>query len=298
MVPGGYAWWYLDALSDDGQHGLAIIVFLGSVFSPYYAWSGRRDPLDHCAVNAALYGPRDHLWAMTERGRRSLVRERRSLAIGASAISWDGSAFRIALDEISVPLPRRIRGSVRVDPLGVNPEPFALDSRGRHLWRPIAPCARVSVDFQAPDLRWSGKGYLDMNLGREPLEAGFHDWAWSRAVLDDGAAILYDAKRRDDAPLSLALRFDKSGRYERADAPRRAKLPLTRWRLPRATRSQDGEAAIVRELEDAPFYSRSLVSNRLFGAPALCMHESLSLDRFRNPIVRLMLPFRMPRRAN
>ena len=33
---GGYSWWYVDALSDDGRHGLTIIAFLGSVFSPYY----------------------------------------------------------------------------------------------------------------------------------------------------------------------------------------------------------------------------------------------------------------------
>ena len=32
-------------MSDDGQHGLTIIAFLGSVFSPYYAWSGRGDPI-------------------------------------------------------------------------------------------------------------------------------------------------------------------------------------------------------------------------------------------------------------
>ena len=25
----GYAWWYLDALSDDGAHGLTIILFIG-----------------------------------------------------------------------------------------------------------------------------------------------------------------------------------------------------------------------------------------------------------------------------
>ena len=36
---GGYAWWYLDALSDDGRHGLTVIAFIGSVFSPYYAWA-------------------------------------------------------------------------------------------------------------------------------------------------------------------------------------------------------------------------------------------------------------------
>jgi carotenoid 1,2-hydratase len=35
VAPGGYAWWYLDALSDDGRHGLVVIAFIGSVFSPY-----------------------------------------------------------------------------------------------------------------------------------------------------------------------------------------------------------------------------------------------------------------------
>ena len=55
----GYAWWYVDALSDDGAHALTIIAFIGSVFSPYYAWArqrGRGDPENHVAVNVALYG--------------------------------------------------------------------------------------------------------------------------------------------------------------------------------------------------------------------------------------------------
>jgi carotenoid 1,2-hydratase len=50
-------------------------------------------------------------------------------------------------------------------------------------------------------------------------------------------------------------------------------------------------------LEDAPFYARSVVAARLFGEPVLSFHESLALDRFANPWVRLMLPFRVPRRA-
>ncbi|MGB5835339.1 MAG: hypothetical protein WBG92_25590, partial [Thiohalocapsa sp.] len=41
VPPRGYAWWYVDALSDDGEHGLTLIAFIGSVFSPYY-FSGRR----------------------------------------------------------------------------------------------------------------------------------------------------------------------------------------------------------------------------------------------------------------
>jgi hypothetical protein len=56
VTPGGYAWWYVDALSDDGHHGLTIIAMIGSVFSPYYARQRRRgkaDPLNHCGLNVA-----------------------------------------------------------------------------------------------------------------------------------------------------------------------------------------------------------------------------------------------------
>jgi carotenoid 1,2-hydratase len=50
-------------------------------------------------------------------------------------------------------------------------------------------------------------------------------------------------------------------------------------------------------LEDTPFYARSLIETTLGGTKVAAVHESLSLDRVANPCVRLMLPFRMPRRA-
>jgi carotenoid 1,2-hydratase len=77
---GGYRWWYLDGLSDDGRHGLTIIGFVGSVFSPYYALARRKggaDPENFCALNVALYGEGGHRWSMTERGRRFISRDAR-----------------------------------------------------------------------------------------------------------------------------------------------------------------------------------------------------------------------------
>jgi carotenoid 1,2-hydratase len=49
-------------------------------------------------------------------------------------------------------------------------------------------------------------------------------------------------------------------------------------------------------LEDAPFYSRSLLQTQLLGSPATAIHESLDLDRFASRWVQCLLPFRMPRR--
>ena len=160
MTPphGGYVWWYVDALSDDGDHGITVIAFLGSVFSPYYAWArrrGRGDPLRHCALNVALYGTRRR-WAMTERRDAAVQRGADFLAIGPSTLDWDGSTLTIRIDEIAVPLPRRIRGTLRLYPSALETRTLALDAAGLHRWRPIAPCARVEVAMDSPGLSWSG----------------------------------------------------------------------------------------------------------------------------------------------
>ena len=68
--------------------------------------------------------------------------------------------------------------------------------------------------------------------------------------------------------------------------------------MARGTRADPGHVATVtRTWEDSPFYVRSALRTRLFGEDCAAVHESLSLDRFRLPLVRAMLPFRMPRRG-
>jgi carotenoid 1,2-hydratase len=235
---------------------------------------------------------------MTERGRRCVTRTHDALSIGPSSMQWTGNALNIEINELAAPFPKRIRGAIRLEPFGVNQQPFLLDGRGLHVWRPIAPCARVSVDLSAPAVRWSGAGYFDMNAGVEPLEQGFTHWSWSRAATREGAAIIYDAVRREGGDLSLALQFDRSGRCAEVAPPPRATLARTRWRLRRHTRADDGQAAVIRSLEDTPFYSRAVIASKLFGEQAVSVHESLSLDRFDNRLVKMMLTFRMPRRAS
>lgn len=234
---------------------------------------------------------------MTERGRNSLRRTRDVLAIGPSSLQWRNGSLVIRVDEIGAPLPKRIRGEIVIEPQAINGREFTLETLGRHIWRPIAPMARASVNLETPDLQWQGHAYVDTNSGDEPLEKAFSFWAWSRAALTDGAAIYYDAERRREAPLSLALRFNATGDVEMLTPPPVAPLPKTKWRVARRTRAEDGAATALRSFEDTPFYSRSLIESRFEGAPVEWMHESLSLNRFAHPIVRLMLPFRMPRRT-
>jgi hypothetical protein len=49
------------------ERAVSVIGFIGSVFSPWYAWSGRGDPGNHCCINVATYG-RGGRFAMTDRG--------------------------------------------------------------------------------------------------------------------------------------------------------------------------------------------------------------------------------------
>jgi carotenoid 1,2-hydratase len=298
----GYVWWYVDALSDDGRQGITLIAFVGSVFSPYYAWARRRDagdPENFCALNVALYGEHGKHWTLTERGRGAVQRSPTRFSVGPSSLTWEGGVLTIAVDETTVPLPSRVRGRVRVTPVVRVGEVFTLDAHGRHRWRPIAPRARVEVEFTQPRVRWQGDAYLDSNAGDRPLETDFASWDWSRASLPDGGtAVLYDVVPRTSEAMSLALRIAASGAVERFAAPPRATLPGTLWRVARGTRAEAPHGARVqRTLEDTPFYARSVVTSQLLGTPVTAMHESLSLDRFRSPWVQLLLPFRMPRRA-
>jgi len=236
---------------------------------------------------------------MTERGAGSLHRERHALAIGPSSLRWQADALVIDIDEIAVPLPRRVRGQVRLVPEAVCHHTSTLDTGSLHRWGPIAPCARVEVEFDSPAQRWSGHGYLDCNEGDEPIDRPFRAWDWSRAPLADGScAVLYDVQPKQGADRLLALRFDKRGGVEAFEAPPRRKLPASAWRVARSTRCDEGfEPRVVQRMEDAPFYSREVIASRLLGEGVMAVHESLDVPRLVSPATQWMLPWRMPRRA-
>jgi carotenoid 1,2-hydratase len=298
VPPGGYLWWYLDGISDDKRYAITLIAFVGSVFSPYYAWSGRRDPLNHCAINVALYGKPGARWTMTERGRNAVQRDADTFRVGPSSLRWVDGALEITLDEISAPLPKRVRGTIRVTPTAFPSRAFTLDGDGKHVWQPIAPKTQIEVSLNKPNLNWRGTAYLDSNFGSEPLEDAFKEWTWSRAHLSRDSVVLYDAERRDGTHATLALRFDPEGYVQQVASPPLTPLASTKlWHIPRSTRADADQSISLRQtLEDTPFYARTILDTQLYGEPAQAFHESLLLDRLRMPIVRAMLPFRMPRR--
>lgn len=269
------------------------------MFSPYYAWSGRRDPLDHVAINCALFARGGAgRWAMTERGRGAVERSEDTLRVGPSAWWVDGRGVNVEIVERGWPVPRRVRGRVRLIPEVEVGRSVVLSAAGAHRWWPIAPRARVEVAFTEPEVSWSGVGYLDCNWGMEPLEDGFDHWTWSRAPWRDGAVVSYDVQpTRGAAATAMALRFGGDGRVEEVEPTPVTPLRSGWWGVERRARSEGGEARLVHTLTDSHFYVRSVVESRVCGERVVGVHESLSLRRFSRWWAKLMLPFRMPRRG-
>lgn len=275
-----------------------MIAFIGSVFSPWYKWSGRKDPENHVCINVATYGPGGR-FTMTDRGRGALRQSADTFEVGPSKLHWDGDRLVIDIDEISgPPVISRVRGRITITPHAVTDVEMALTPDGAHIWRPFAPSSDISVDLEADGWQWDGHGYFDANFGTRALEADFKFWTWGRYPRTDGAICFYDAVRRDGSELETAIAFDLAGGASVVEAPPRTPFKRSLWQVKRETRADPGVVPKqVLGMLDAPFYSRSSVQTQIDGEVVTGVHEALDLDRFASPFLKPMLAVRVPRRA-
>ena len=292
----GYRWWYMDGASEDGQHHFVVIIFIGSVFSPYYFHARKKspaNPFDFCAINVALYGKKKH-WAMTERGARHTDFQSHQAIIGPSSAKRTATGLTVTVDETTVPWFRALRGVIEVELNQTHQTTHNLDGHGHHYWMPIDPLANVSVNFEKPKLAWRGQGYMDTNFGDRPLERDFVYWDWSRKATRDDAAIRYRAITRDGSENNLSLAFTASGDTQAEAIHTPNAIGKTGWGIHRQCQ-EPGQLQLIKTLEDTPFYARSALNTSSHGSTASVVHETLDLDRFKSTWVRTLLPFRMPR---
>jgi carotenoid 1,2-hydratase len=267
------------------------------VFSPWYRWSGRRQPDNHVCINVATYGPGGR-FAMTDRGAAALRQTATTFEVGPSRLAWHGGRLVIDVDEMAgLPRPGRLRGRIVLTPSGVTGVELPLTPDGAHVWRPFAPTAGVTVDL-GPGWQWTGHGYFDANFGTRALEADFDFWTWGRYPMNGGAVVFYDADRRDGSHLAQGFAFTPEGRALPFNGLPSTPMAATRWRVRRETRADPGYHPVeVKPMLDAPFYCRSVVRTRIGRVETCGVHEALDLKRFRSPWLMPMLALRVPRRA-
>lgn len=298
--PGNYLWWYVDGLSDDGLYGFSVIAFVGSVFSPYYAWANKKKPANanhYCAINVALYTPSSKYWTMTERGQNAVHRTSENFTIGPSNLCWKDGVLTINVSERSPLLGQKVQGIIKVFPDNLFNHVVALDEDGKHRWGPLSPSAKVEVIFSKPNLNWRGNAYFDSNEGDEPVHKAFREWDWSRAHLKDGStAVVYDVRHSNGVERIIASKFNVDGTVESFSPPNRVSLRKTGWGIQRNIRSDLSlPVELLNTYEDTPFYARSRIESNILGERVISMHETLDVNRLKSNIVQLMLPWRMPR---
>lgn len=277
---------------------MSVIGFVGSVFSPWYRWSGRKDPENHVCLNVATYGPGGR-FTMTDRGRPALRRTADRLQIGPSAMHWNGRELAVEVNEISaLPMVSRVQGMITLTPEALTRVEARLTPDGSHTWRPFAPIARIKVDLSQGQ-KWEGHGYWDANFGTAALEADFKFWTWGRFPLADRTVCFYDATRRDGSTLALGVEVRRDGTVEEIAPPPLVPFRRSLWTVRRETRADPGFQPRQRmNLLDAPFYSRSLVETRIGGEVTTGVHEALDLVRYRQPWLKPMIAVRVPRRRD
>lgn len=312
-APGGFAWWYADLCTPQGD-GVVLIWAYGLPFLPGLAHAARRGhpqrAADRPSVNLVVYrGGAPVFYLLQEHGG-----DAPGLAalqdVGASRfrrVVSDGRCRLYAELDCAVPgTDARVTGTLSLDcALRTGPAVSVADD-GRHVWTPMTGPGEgeARLDFGgAPLARIRGRAYHDRNHGTVPLHAlGIDRWIWGRAPLPGREAVWYLLwPHGGGEPTALGFETGKDGEMRGLDlsvdlsAPRRAAVGL-RYPGEMRLRTADGAPWLTvrhaRVADDGPFYLRLLAESeapdgaRAAGWGELCVPDRVDLSAHR-PLVRM-----------
>jgi carotenoid 1,2-hydratase len=288
---GAYRWFYADVTA--GEYSAVFIFMVGSLFSARYSAGVHRGarPLEHCAVNFALYhqGVRRR-WVLSEYPAASVQRRGRALRIGRSLFEYapDGTV-RMEVDERCAPFGGAVRARLVLEPQAPATEELQLVPGLPHYWRVLAPRAKARLEVESEGVESEGLGYHDSNHGAELLGARLPGWHWARVHGPETTVVDYHLPE-GVAPLRVTA--DALGtKSERRPLLAEARpTNLTGWGLRVPAHLYAGGTVVgePRLLESSPFYAR--VEARRGGVDV--MGEVADFRRFHSPLIRWMAHFR------
>ena len=327
--PGGFTWFYVDLVDDQGG-GATIIWSWGLPFLPGYASAARGGrpelPIARPSVNVAVYGGgRERFYLLSELspGQCRWDEDGRSWRLGDSTFSWTDTAgsagaapTRVLQANLDLALPTggRATGSLRLaGPLRRDsPDSVAIaagDPECTHLWAPMIAASRGCLELHTPDgtLRVEGRGYHDRNSAAQPLHGlGIQSWWWGRLALKGRDLIFYrlvpSAPGAAPRDLVVDLAADGSCRAREDTGLQLGRLRRSNWGLhwpegaafpdPDGRPVQVGVSAV---LDNGPFYHRYLLHGRCGDDEGYGIGEYLVPDRVDSDLLRPLVRMRVHR---
>jgi carotenoid 1,2-hydratase len=289
--PGAYRWFYADVTA--GDYSAVFIFMVGSLFSPRYSVRARRgaSPLEHCAVNFALYhhGVRQR-WVLSEYPVASVQGMGRALRIGRSLLEYapDGTV-RMEVDEQCAPFGAAVRARLVLEPQVQAADEVQLVPGLPHYWRALAARAKARLEVASEGVVGEGMGYHDSNHGEELLGARLPGWHWARVHGPEETVVDYHLPD-GVAPLRVTAGTVGTKTERRPLLAEARPTSLTGWGLRVPARLYSGNTVVgaPRLLESSPFYARVEARRDRLDV----MGEVADFRRFHSPFIRWMAHFR------
>jgi len=327
--PGGFTWFYVDLIDEDGR-GATVIWSWGLPFLPGYARAARAGhpqlPVDRPSVNVVVYGDgRERFYLLSELPHEDCQwsADGRSWRLGDSTFAWidspgtAGAAPSRTLEatlDLALPTGGRVTGELRVSgalrrDCSAGP-PATADPDCTHTWTPMIGAGLGSLALHTPegDLRIEGRAYHDRNSATQPLhDLGIQSWWWGRLALPGRDLVFYrltpsepGAMPRD---LIVELAADGSSRTVETQLEpgriRRSSWGL-RWPATATFPDPDGhpvEVEVGAVLDNGPFYQRYLLLGRCGADQGYGVGENLVPDRVDTDLLRPLVRMRVHRAA-
>lgn len=307
--PGAYEWWYVDALSADGEWGVVLILFRGMPMSPTYL----HDPSymqAGCAVSVYHHGVRI-AFSFSEQplSQADFCTERVYVQMKGACIELTDDGFLTALadvpcDDDGRSVQVRLRGTASaVD--AVECQPITEN----HAWILAQPRMRVTASVALRERassivehHFETLGYHDHNCGYRSMHRDYGDWYWGRVHAEHRTIVVLSTPHSEDA-CSYVYEVDAHGsitawqdvtfRYEK-NAVTPMGLMCSKRIVITGTSPVDGEHEVVcvndTTCEDSPFYQRYRSSWTLDGMPAgTGMSEYMNVARMKSAWIRPFL---------
>jgi carotenoid 1,2-hydratase len=231
-APGAYEWWYVDAISDDGEWACTAIWFIGIPMSPFYnaaferfKKSGESPPCAHDfpGYSISLYHRGKRVYNAFHEFPPNAFKTKFDepfIEIGKTRFFFKNKKFEIEIDTVFEKEPRGFKGKFTLTPnqlLAGNS--FKNEENGHnHTWIPAAPDCAISSEFalyEYGELKISdgfhGTAYHDHNIGLRPLADDFSDWYWGRVHCGDFTLVYYYAFSPENIPNLEWLGVFKNG---------------------------------------------------------------------------------------